>query len=187
MASSSGTFFGIQVAIRTSRNDPWRARRCDLIRDHMRDMSWQDHRGFYGALTNLLLEATDRATLGTWDLVPDGGAEYDDWISGIEDDVSTPWVPDPSGAAMDHVLVSVMFLLQKHGPSAQLCGERLDLSESTWTARGTYRYLFETIPMLDHRSILGDAAFVTPGGAGLGLSLTELRGDGYQYLDTIRK
>ena len=186
MADLQGTFFGLQLAVRTSKAEPWRQKLCEVVRDNMRDMSTIDHRGFYGAVTNLLLEASDRIAVATWDFVADGGGEFDDWVRGIEDDVSTPWVQDPSGAAMDHVLVSVFFLLQKNGPSARLCGDRCDLPESTWNARSTYRLLLETIPQLDHRSIVSDAVYVTPGSIELGFSLSELRGDDYDYLNPVR-
>lgn len=178
----SNHFFGLQVAVLAPPHDPWRTRLLSLLRQHTRDQSLVDQRGFLGALANLLLLAEDRMPLGFWDLQHEGKAEYDDWVRGIEDDSAEPWVPDGSGARLDHVLVSALFLLPQGGASAQRIGERCDLPEAQWMQRRTFHRLFETLPQFDARSVRGNAVYVTPGGDRLGFSLRELQGEGYDYL-----
>ena len=175
-------FFGLQVALHAPPHDPWRDRLQRVVRQHLQDLALADQRGLWNSVGNLLLGAVDRCALGFWDFVPDGRAEYDEWVAGIEDDSAEPWVPDPSGARMDHVLVSAMFLLQGGGPSARLAGERCDLPERDWRRRATWRHLFATLPLLDFTSVRGDALALTPGGDRLAFSLRELRGEGYDYL-----
>ncbi len=178
----SDLFFGLQVAVQAPPHDPWRARLCSVVRQHVRDLALADNRGLYGSLANLLLDSIDRCAFGFWDFVPDGKSEYDDWVKGIEDDSAEPWVPDATGARMDHVLVSAMFLLPANGASARSVGERCDLPESTWQQRATWRQLLATLPLLDFASVRSDAVYVTPGGDRLGLSKRELAGEGYDYL-----
>jgi len=178
----SDLFFGLQVAVQSPPHDPWRARLLRLVREHVKDLRLQDQRGLYGSLANLLIDAADRVALGFWDFVPDGRAEYDDWVKGIEDDSAEPWVADATGARLDHVLVSAMFLVPGTGASAGTLGERCDLPEATWRRRSTWRHLFATLPMLDFGSVRSDALYVTPGGERAAFSLRELRGDGNDYL-----
>ena len=178
----SDVFFGIQVAVRAPGGDPWRQRLLDLLRSRQRDLALDDQRGFHGQLANLLLEAQDRMPLGFWDFVPDGRTQFAEWVQGIEDDTGEPWVPDPSGARMDHVLVSALFLLPVGGTSAERVGERCDLPESQWRTRRTWRNLIETPTQLDWSSVRSSAVYATPGDLESGFSLRELTGEGYEYL-----
>jgi hypothetical protein len=175
-------FFGLQLAVQSPPSDPWRIRLHSVVRAHVRDLPLQDQRGLWGSVANLLLEAIDRCSLAFWDFVPNGKREYDDWVTGIEDDSAEPWRPDPTEARMDHVLVSAMFLLPVHGASVDLVGDACDLPESAWRRRGTLRSLIELLPRLDYASVRGCAVYVTPGNDGLAFSLRELQGEGYDYL-----
>jgi len=179
-------FFAIQVAVQAPPHDPWRERITTLVRQHQRDLSLQDKRGLYGAFANALHEAVDRCALGFWDFVHDGRAEFDEWIAGIEDDATQPWVPDPTGARMDHVLVSALLLLPNGGAAADLAAERCDLPEATWQSRATWRHLFATVAMLPFASVRSDAIYITPGGDRLGFALRELQGEGYEYLVPVQ-
>jgi hypothetical protein len=175
-------FFGLQVAVLGPPHDPWRTRLAARVREHVKDLRVQDQRGLFGSLANQLLAATDRIALGFWDLVPDGRREFDDWVKGIEDDTAEPWVADASGARMDHVLVSALFLLPAGGAAARTAGERCDLPERAWRQRTTWRHLFATLPLLDFASVQSAALALTPGGERAAFSLRELRGTGYEYL-----
>ena len=182
----SDLFFGLQLAIQAPPHDPWRTRLCNLVRSHTRDLGLQDQRGLFGALCNLLLPAVDRMPLAFWDLIENGRTEYDDWVSGIEDDSAEPWQPDRSGARMDHVLVSALFLVPQDGPSGTVIGNGCDLPESSWTTRATMRQLLGLLPQLDFASVRGSAVYVTPGGEREAFALQELRGEGYDYLLPLR-
>src|SRR5687768_16949658 len=139
----SDVFFGLQLAIEAPPHDPWRGRLLRTVREHVRDLPLADQRGMWGSFANLLLDALDRCPLGFWDFVPDGRAEYDDWVQGIENDTAEPWVADTSGERLDHVLVSAMFLLPADGESARLVGDACDLPEARSMERATIRRLIE--------------------------------------------
>jgi hypothetical protein len=153
----SDIFFGLQVAVSSPPHDPWRQKLCELVRRHAHDMSVQDKRGLYGSLANLLGEAADRCSLGYWDFIPNGKSDYQEWVSGIEDDSAELWVPDQTGARMDHVLVSAMFLLPATGASTTVVGDRCALDEAQFHTRATWRHLFATLAMLDFASVRGEA------------------------------
>jgi hypothetical protein len=176
------TFFGIQIAVQAPPGDPWRRQLVQLVRGHLRDLDLRDERGLHGSLANLLRAAIPRCSLGFWDLVPDGDAEFASWTSGIEDDSAEPWVPDRSGAVMDHVLVSAFCLVPADGAAADLLGQRCDLPEAQWRRRATWLRLFETFAMLPFANVRNTAIYVTPGGDDLAFSRAELRGPGYDYL-----
>lgn len=178
----NGVFFGLQVAVQSPPHDPWRAQLARAVREHTRDLRFADQKILWGRVANQLLAAVDRISLGFWDLVPNGGNEYADWVRGIEDDTGESWVPDASGARMDHVLVSALFLLPANGASADTVGERCDLPEDEWRTRSTWRHLITTLPLLDFASVHSAALYLTPGGDRAAFSLRELQGDGYDYL-----
>ena len=175
-------FFGIQLAVQSPPHDPWRSQLTRLVRSHTRDLTTLDQRGLFGSFANQLLAAERRWTLGFWDFVPDGRTEYDDWVRGIEDDSAETWVPDRSGAKLDHALVSVLLALPSGSISADVVAERCDLDEDTWTHRASFRHLVEMLPMLHAASVRGSALYVTPGSEREAFSLQELRGEGYDYL-----
>lgn len=175
-------FFGLQLAVQSPPHDPWRARLHSVVRQHVRDLPLADQRGLWGSVANLLLDGLGRCSFGFWDLVQNGRQEYDDWVKGIEDDSAEPWVADATGAKMDHILVSAMFLLPAGGKSALLVGDQCDLPEASWMQRATFRRLINTLPQLDFASVRGDAVYVTPGGDRQAFSRRELQGEGYDYL-----
>ena len=174
-------FFGIQVAVQSPPGDPWRAQLAQFVRQHQQHLRVVDKRGMFAGVTNLLLQAADRFTLGFWDYVDDGEAEYADWTGGLEDDASTTWVPD-AGAVNDHALVSLVFLLPGRGDAASVASERCDLPESAWRTRDTFRHLLSTVAMLPFGSVAADAIYLSPGGLELAFSLRELQTEDYGHL-----
>ena len=177
----SDIFFGIQVAVQSPPGDSWRERLCSLVRRHQRDLRVDDKRGLYGAVINLLQQMPGRLSLGFWDFIPDGKNDFDEWASGLEDDAQETWAPD-RGAVMDHVLVTMIFLLPEDGSSAELVGQRCDLPETDWMTLATFQRLFETVGMLRFASVRQDGLYVTPGGLDVAFSLRELQTEGYDYL-----
>jgi hypothetical protein len=182
----SDHFFGIQVALQTPPNGTLRRQLARLLRQQSQDLDVLGQRTLFGMLGNALREAVDVTTLGFWDLQPNGRGEYDDWVQGLEDDSAERWVPDANAVRLDHVLVTVLFLLPSRGRSARLVGERCDLPEDRWMQRGTFRTLFATVGELDFASVRAAAAYLTPGNEALAFSRRELEGDGYDYLLPLR-
>jgi len=182
----SDHFFGLQVALMATAGGTLRRQLAQLLRQRSQDLDVLGQRSLFGALSNLLREAANQATLGFWDLQPNGRGEYDDWVKGLEDDSAERWVPDANAVRLDHVLVTVLFLLPSNGRSRHLVGERCDLPESQWMHRSTFRTLFATVGELDFASVRAAAAYLTPGNEALAFSRRELEGDGYDYLLPLR-
>lgn len=182
----SDHFFGIQIALQAPANGTLRRQLARLLRQQSQDLDVLGQRTLFGMLGNSLREAVDVATLGFWDLQPNGRSEYDDWVRGLEDDAAERWVADNAAVRLDHVLVTVLFLLPGRGRSARLVGERCDLPEDRWMQRGTFRTLFATVGELDFASVRAAAAYLTPGNEALAFSRRELEGEGYDYLLPLR-
>lgn len=182
----SDHFFGIQVALQTPAGGALRQKLARLLRQQGQDLDVLGQRTLFGMLGNTLCSAVDVATLGFWDLQPNGRGEYDDWVRGLEDDAAERWVADSAAVRLDHALVTMLFLLPSRGRSASLVGERCDLPEDRWMQRGTFRTLFATVGELDFASVRAAAAYLTPGNEALAFSRRELEGDGYDYLLPLR-
>jgi hypothetical protein len=182
----SDHFFGIQIALQAPANGTLRRQLARLLRQQSQDLDVLGQRTLFGMLGNTLREGVDVATLGFWDLQPNGRAEYDDWVRGLEDDAAERWVADTAAVRLDHALVTMLFLLPSRGRSARLVGERCDLPEDRWMQRGTFRTLFATVGELDFASVRAAAAYLTPGNEALAFSRRELEGDGYDYLLPLR-
>ncbi|MEZ5964830.1 MAG: hypothetical protein R3F56_13375 [Planctomycetota bacterium] len=179
-------FFGLQLAIVSPPGDPWRARLADLLRTFQRDLEIADQRGLYGALANALMDALPRATLGYWDFQADGAKEYADWLEGLRAEAETPWQPDPTGATMDHALVSMLLLAPGSSGAAMQLGEACDLPEPRWQDRDTFAGLVQALPRVSFASVRGDAVFVTPGSVDAAFSRAELAGEDYAHLQPMR-
>lgn len=180
------TFFGIQLAVQSPPRDPWRQQLAERLRRWQRDLGHDDQRTLFGGLANQLREALPRCPLGFWDLVRDGRSEFDDWQRGLEDDSAETWAPDPTGAKLDHALVTLLFLVPGGGAADRLLGDRCDLPESRWLQRSTFAHLLETVAMLPFPQVRATGAYLTPGGVELAFSMRELRGEGYEYLELLR-
>jgi hypothetical protein len=179
------TFFGIQLAVESAPRDPWRQLLAERLRRWQRDLGHDDQRTLFGGLANHLREALARCPLGYWDLVRDGRAEFEEWQQGLEDDSAETWAPDPSGAKLDHALITLLFLVPAGSPADQLLGERCDLPEAHWLLRDTFAHLLETVAMLPFEHVRRTGVYLTPGGVQLAFSLPELRGTGYEYLEPL--
>jgi hypothetical protein len=181
----NATFFGLQLAIRSPSGDPWRERLVALLRENLTDQDALEKRALYTRLSELLSEASPRWTLGTWDLITGESAasEFDSWAEGLEASVNEPL--DPAASSGDHAVVSVIVLVEAGSRSDATLGERCDLPESVWYARGTYERLVATLRMLNFPSVRADGVYVVPGEPGCGIGLAELRGEGWDYLRPV--
>jgi len=182
----SDYFFGIQVALQTPSDGTLRRQLARLLRQQSQDLDVLGQQKLFGTLGKTLQESVGATTLGFWDLQHNGRDEYDDWVSGLEDDAAERWVADAGAVQLDHVLVTALFLLPSRGRSAHLVGERCDLPESRWMQRSTFRTLFATVGELDFASVRAAAAYVTPGNEALAFSRRQLEDDGYDYLLPLR-
>jgi hypothetical protein len=181
----SYTFFGLQIAIQSPPGDPWREALVALVRRNLRGLDLVEKRALFFELAELLRDAEDRWALGTWDLVQGARAEseFDSWVSGLETSADEPL--DPSAAAGDHVVVSVVVLVEPGSRSDTTLGERCDLPESAWHARSTFERLVATLRSLSFSGVRADGVYVVPGDVGGGIALAELRGEGWDYLKPL--
>lgn len=181
----SHSFFGFQIAVRVPAGDPWRARLRELVVEHQRDHALLDQRAFYTRLANHLNLVETKYALGFWEYIAGGRAdqEFDSWVAGLEasaeDDVS------PDAGEGDHVVVSAVFLLEEGSDSDRTAAERCDIPESEWSARQTFVRLVATLRMLHYSSVQADGVYVVPGDPARGLPLSELQGEGWDYLNPL--
>jgi len=181
----SYTFFGLQIAIQSPPGDPWRGALVELVRRNLRGLDLVEKRSLYFELAELLRDAEDRWALGTWDLVAGarGELEFDSWVSGLEASADAPL--DASAATGDHVVVSVVVLVEDGSGAATTLGERCDLPERTWHTRATFERLVSTLRSLSFAGVRADGVYLVPGDVGAGIPLAELRGEGWDYLKPL--
>lgn len=177
----SATFFGVQIAIEAKPGDPLRRAFWEAVRSGAKEQGLADKRAYHHRLVALLEGCAAKWRFGTWDFVPGGGgeAQFDEWVSGLERCAEE----DPGDAFDDeHVLVSLVFLLEGGSDAESVAGERCDLPEDRWHLRATYAHLVATVRMLPFAGVRADGAYVVPGEGGAGLSAEELQGEGWNYL-----
>jgi hypothetical protein len=181
----SSTFFGVQLAIRSPAGDAWRERLVALVRKNQTDLSILEKRVLYTELAELLSEAEPQWALGTWDFIdaPAGDAEFDSWVAGIEECVDEPL--EASASSGDHAVVTFVFLVEDGSRAETTLAERCDIPEEFWSRRRTYARLVATLRMLVFAGVLADGVYVVPGDVNAGLTLSELRGEGWDYLTPL--
>jgi hypothetical protein len=182
----SSTFFCLQLAICSAPGDPWRGRLVELLRENQADQGLVEKRRLYTHLSTLLAEASVHWTLGTWDLVQGAAAdrEFDAWVAGLEAAVDEPLDPATSGG--DHVVVSVVLLVESGSAADTTLGERCDLPKSEWLTRAAYARLVASLRMLAFAGVRADGVYAVPGDANCGITLAELRGEGWEYLKPVQ-
>ena len=193
----SYTFFGIQVAVKAFHKDPFRTRLHQAIASAPAEQSLLDKRKLWKNITALLNQEMPVFELGYWDLVRgkgrDAEQEFETWTSEIEGSLATE--PAEVGAAPDeanrlsahkgYILVSCLVLVAAGSNSDLTLGERCDLPEARWWSRQTFARLLAGFPLLNFGEVLSDAVYMAPGNDSDGLSMEDLRGEGYEYLHPL--
>ena len=82
-------------------------------------------------------------------------------------------------------IVTAAFLVQKGSNSDLTLGDRCDIAEAQYFTRATFARLIETLPMLNFATVAGDAIYMVPGPSGVGPTMQELSGEGYEYLKPL--
>jgi hypothetical protein len=180
----SAIFFGVQLAIHAPPGDPLRRRLVEAVRAGAAEQSLSEKRAYHARLANLLLEVSARWRFGTWDYVAGGAGErtFDEWAAGLELSAAE----NPGDVYDDeHVVVTLVFLLDEGSPAEEIAGARCDVHESWFHKRETYARLVETVKLLPFAHVRADGAYVVPGEGGPGLSADELLGEGWDYLQRV--
>jgi hypothetical protein len=180
----SVTFFGVQIAVHAPPGDPARAELWSAVRAYPGDQSLTEKRAYHHRLARALEARSDRWRFGTWDYLTGEAAEreFDDWVAGLERSADE----NPGDAKDDdHVVATLVYLLDEGSDADTAVAERCDLPEGSWHARATYQRLVATTRMLAFASVRADGAYVVPGEGGPGLSAAELTGSGWDYLKPV--
>lgn len=195
------TFFGIQLVIRTYRQDrgsPLRdvqARLHEAISQSSQQQTLFEKRTFWKRIAALVNEQLPHFELGYWDLIRSDEAqkEFETWCAEIEGSLASE--AEELGRAADEVnrlssegrfvLVSMLFLVERDSNSDLTVGASCDLSESDYWNRQTLSHLVATIPRLNFGTVQADAVYMMPGTREDGLSEDDLHGGGYGYLKPL--
>lgn len=189
------TFFGVQVAVKAFHNDPFRRRLHQIIAAAPTEQSLRDKRAFWKNVSAVLNEAMPVFELGYWDLVRGAKAEeeFETWTSEIEGGLATE--REEMGDTADeanrlssdkgYVLVTALALVVQSSNADLTLGDRCDIPEAQWWTRQSFARLCGTFPLLNFGQVEADAVYLAPGNDRDGLSMEDLRGDGYDYLHPL--
>ncbi|MEN9360317.1 MAG: hypothetical protein RL095_1852 [Verrucomicrobiota bacterium] len=177
--------FYLQAAIQAGPGSDLRRRLAELIRNHRRGLRTHEKRDFWRQASLILSDATPQISYGVWDFVTaKAEQEHETWASELEAVATLDFDSEcPSG---DHVVVTLLFLLESQCNAATTLGERCDLPENQWFLRNQFRRLIETPPLLNFTGVLADSLYMSPGPDAGGFTLDDLRGEGFEYLHAIR-
>lgn len=181
----SGVFFGLQFAVASGPEDPWRQKLRGLLLGHDGNLDPTRMEAMWLVTADLLQQALPRTRLAYWDYLLHGRAEYDEWITGIEDDTKEPWEQAADASSSPHALASMLFLVADGTNTAHMIGHACDIPPREWNHRATYKHLLDIVRGLRAGDVLANALYLTPGNAALSFSLRELRGEGYEYLHDV--
>lgn len=189
------TFFGFQIAIKTTLNSQLRAQLATLIDSASERETIFDKHAFWTRVNIIVRRFKDDFTFGSWDLVRGerARAEFEEWTSEIENLRTTPssvqLLPGehrPHLQATHHVLFTCVFLVQRHSNSDLTLGDMCDLPESNYFTRDTFVLFLGALPELNFASVRSDAIYVAPGPNTVGFSTESLMGLEFEYLQLLR-
>jgi hypothetical protein len=181
----SVNFFGVQIALLAPPGDPLRAALHAAVRAFPGDQTLAEKRAFHDGVARALEAHVGRWRFGTWDYLTgdDAQAAFDEWTAGLERSADE----NPGDAKDDdHIVATLVYLLDVGSDADATVAERCDLPESTWHDRATYSRLIATTRMLAYVGVRADGAYVVPGEGGPGLAAAELTGAGWDYLQPMR-
>jgi hypothetical protein len=188
MASS---LFAIEVFIPIVPGNTLRANLHQTMVLAPQALTYEQKRGFYAGLTQLLIPATPWFVHGNWDYTNEhdvAEAEYDTWCHGTIRDARERPLPPPGVQPTDprFMFATLAFLLERGGASDQMLEQATTLPPEHLWLRQTFANLLGLVPRLDFASVRGDAAYLCPGMDEHGLSAAELRAERYAYLHVLR-
>ena len=189
-------FFGVQIVINVFGEDELRKRLHRVISSAPATESPRQKHDFYKQVAALLRENIHYFEYGYWDYITDpvdAEAEFHDWVAGVE--ASTATVGEELGEEVDeahrlsrekdYVVVTIAFLLEFTNSQTELIGMLESIPEEEAFAPLTFRTLVEAVNYVDHEYSLGDGIFILPGTEDDGFSWTDMRAEGWDYLQPI--
>jgi hypothetical protein len=184
------TFFGIQLVVSPQSGDPFPSEIERLIKYSPAEQTLADKRVLYTQLSNSLKRVLPVAVRGYWDLIRDAAKaqqEFDAWCGDIEGTMrdAAPFGGTFRTPTDKLFVVTVAFLVQKGSNSDLTLGDRCDIPEPLYFTRATFVRLIDSMPMLNFATVAGDAIYMVPGPSGVGPSMQELSGEGYDYLKPL--
>jgi hypothetical protein len=188
------TFFGFQLAIRTKLGSPLRAELANLIDASPERQTFIDKSAFWTHVGTLLRRYRNEFCFGTWDLVRGDKAadEFHDWSSEIETSTEAPsslqLLPGEGRSEWQtthHILVTAVFLVERHSNSDETLGEVCDMQEANYFTRDTFFMLLGAVTELNFASVRSDAIYVVPGPGTEGFSMETLMSLEFDYLKQL--
>lgn len=183
-------FFGVQLVI-DREQDPLKL--APIVRSALRrgnEPKPNDaHRKIHCEVAQAMVTLAAKAQSGYWDFIGEprrANEEFDDWCEDItlaarlaKRDIANPFRSSAEGAFN---VITVAYLLLKGSPSALAAGEACDFEPPQYWQRSTFRRVLGVVPQLAFTDVQGDAAFIMPGEADLGVPEGALREKTFDYL-----
>jgi hypothetical protein len=188
------TFFGFQIAIRTTVDSRLRAELADLIVSSRERQTVLDKHAFWTRLCTLLRRHKNDFFFGDWDFVRgDKAADaFEHWTMDIETSSAQPsalqLLPGearPEWRGLHHALVTGVFLVERHTNSDRTLGEACDLEELNFFTRDTFFLFLGAVAELNFASVRSDAIYVVPGPGTEGFSMEVLMSHQFKYLQQL--
>jgi hypothetical protein len=188
------TFFGFQLAIRTKLDSPLRAELASLIGTSPERQTFIDKHAFWTRVGTLLRRYKNEFYFGTWDLVRGDRAadEFEEWSTEIETATVAPnslqLLPGerrPQWQTLHHILVTAVFLVERHSNSDETLGEVCDMQEANYFTRDTFFMFLGAVTELNFASVRSDALYVVPGPGTEGFSMETLMSLEFNYLKQL--
>ena len=186
------SFYGVQLVLRSSQDDPLRARLRELIQAASKEQDLYEKRKMYLSITDALLSSTGAYFKGYWDLIRGSEAEkeFESWSSEIETSKGRERegqdpMRDAAPDAFDVLFVSLIFLVIAGSNSDITLGDYCDIPESQYFTKATFKKLLQVIPMLNFAGVKSDAVYAVLGDEDGGISMRDLQDEGYSYLEAI--
>lgn len=171
-----------------------RAELAHLIGASSERQTFIDKSAFWTRVGTLLRRYKNRFYFGTWDLVRGDNAagEFEEWSTEIE----TATVPPHSLQLLPgerrlqwqtthHILVTAVFLLEKHSNSDETLGEVCDMQEANYFTRDTFFMFLGAVTELNFASVRSDALYVVPRPGTEGFSMETLMSLEFNYLKQL--
>ncbi len=189
-------FFGLQCVVNIYGEDELRATLHNILSAENYSESPIEKFQFYKRIASVLRQNVPFIDYGFWDYLtdPDDATdEFNSWVSEIQASMATE--EEEMGEEIDeefrlsaercYVVVTMAFVLEYSSEQSSFISQVEGIEEDDYYSQIGFQKLIDAIPYIDFEYSLGDAVFIMPGNADDGFSWTDMRGEGWDYLQPI--
>ncbi len=189
-------FFGIQCVVNIYGEDELRSTLHNILSSENYSESPIEKFQFYKRIASVLRQNIPFIDYGFWDYLTDpddAASEFNAWVSEVQASMATE--VEEVGSELDeefrlsaekcYVVVTMAFVLEYSSAQASFIGQVESIEENDFYSQIGFQKLIDAIPYIDFEYSLGDAVFIMPGNAEDGFSWTDMRGEGWEYLQPI--